>query len=327
MEKVEETGGAKELLTLCAYLGPDDIPLDIIQEHPNHLPEELANTLTDQLKRNEAIKTLRSYSLIDKSENNISIHRLVQTVTRDQLTKEEQEEWKGTTTRLPNEIFPNDPQDLEARQVAERLSSHTEVVVEEAIEDESLAELLNLLGRYYQNTALYTKGEGHFKKALLIREKELGKEHPEVATSQNNLALLLQAQGKYEEAEPLLRRSLEISKKELGAEHPSVATSLNNLAGLLKDQGKYEEAEPLYRRSLEIKEKVLGTEHPSVATSLNNLAGLLKAQGKYEEAVPLLRRAMEIREKVLGEGHPNTITVRNNLRILLEERDKEREGK
>ena len=30
MEKVKETAGAKALLTLCAFLAPDDIPLDII---------------------------------------------------------------------------------------------------------------------------------------------------------------------------------------------------------------------------------------------------------------------------------------------------------
>ena len=61
-------------------------------------------------------------------------------------------------------------------------------------------------------------------------EKALGPDHPEVATSLNNLAVLYSAQGKYAEAEPLYKRSLAIHEKALGPDHPDVAISLNNLA-------------------------------------------------------------------------------------------------
>jgi tetratricopeptide (TPR) repeat protein len=53
---------------------------------------------------------------------------------------------------------------------------------------------------------------------LLIREKTLGTDHPDVATSLNNLALLYSTTGKYSEAEPLYKRALEISEKALGNE-------------------------------------------------------------------------------------------------------------
>ena len=43
--------------------------------------------------------------------------------------------------------------------------------------------------------------------------KALGPEHPDTATSLNNLALLLEQQGRYVEAEPLFRRALAISEK------------------------------------------------------------------------------------------------------------------
>ena len=63
-------------------------------------------------------------------------------------------------------------------------------------------------------------------------EKALGPDHPDVATSLNNLALLYDNQGRYADAEPLYKRSLAISRKALGPDHPDVATSLNNLAEL-----------------------------------------------------------------------------------------------
>ena len=96
------------------------------------------------------------------------------------------------------------------------------------------------------------------KKALEIAERDLGPEHPNVATSLNNLAELYRAQGLYAAAEPLYKRSLAIREKALGPEHPAVAASLNNLAELYRAQGKYTAAEPLYQRSLAIGEKVLG---------------------------------------------------------------------
>jgi tetratricopeptide (TPR) repeat protein len=90
------------------------------------------------------------------------------------------------------------------------------------------------------------------RRALAIREKALGPEHPNVAASLNNLAELHQTQGRYAEAEPLFRRSLVIREKALGAEHLDLATSLNNLALLYRAQGRYAEAEPLYRRAYRI---------------------------------------------------------------------------
>ena len=71
-----------------------------------------------------------------------------------------------------------------------------------------------------------------YKRALAIREKALGPDHPDVAKSLNNLAGLYREQGRYADAEPLFKRSLAIYEKALGPDHPDVATSLNNLAGL-----------------------------------------------------------------------------------------------
>src|SRR5262245_48747264 len=114
------------------------------------------------------------------------------------------------------------------------------------------------------------------QRVLAIREKALGRDHPDVATALNNLAVLYDNQGRYADAEPLLQRSLVIREKVLGRDHPDVATVLNNLAVLYESQGRYADAESLLQRSLDIREKVLGRDHPDVATSLNNLAELYR---------------------------------------------------
>ncbi|NJN13334.1 MAG: CHAT domain-containing protein, partial [Richelia sp. RM1_1_1] len=85
----------------------------------------------------------------------------------------------------------------------------------------------------------------------------LGKEHPDVAASLNNLAALYQLQGNYSSSEPLYLRSLAIWEKVLGKEHPNVATSLNNLSVLSWSQGDITRATDFLTRGLEIQEKNL----------------------------------------------------------------------
>jgi tetratricopeptide (TPR) repeat protein len=156
----------------------------------------------------------------------------------------------------------------------------------------------------------------HLHRALEISETSLGREHPDVATNLNSLALLDVMQGRYSDAESLYQRSLQIREKALGSEHPLVSTSLNNLASLYEDQGRYSDAEPLYRRSLAIREKTVGPEDPKVGTILNNLALLLDDQERYSEAESLHQRALKIAEKSLGSDHPEFGAALHNLAAL-----------
>ena len=77
----------------------------------------------------------------------------------------------------------------------------------------------------------------------------------------NNMALLLQDQGKLGEAEPLYREALDGRRRTLGDSHPDTLTSINNLESLLQAQGKLGEAEPLYREALDECRLTLGDAH------------------------------------------------------------------
>ncbi|MCB1512661.1 MAG: CHAT domain-containing protein, partial [Hyphomicrobiaceae bacterium] len=72
--------------------------------------------------------------------------------------------------------------------------------------------------------------------------------HPSVALSLHNLAVLYQAQGSFAAAEPLYRRSLAIREKALGPGHPDVANTLNNLAALYYAQSDWQRASDYFRR-------------------------------------------------------------------------------
>ena len=57
-------------------------------------------------------------------------------------------------------------------------------------------------------------------------------DHPDVASSLNNLAVLYDNQGKYNKAEPLYLDALAMSERTLGANHPNTITVRNNLRRL-----------------------------------------------------------------------------------------------
>ena len=143
---------------------------------------------------------------------------------------------------------------------------------------EKLATQMNDFACFLQEKrALYREAEPLYRQALAIRQKVLGPEHSDTATSLNNLAVLLRDQGRLAEAELLYRQALAICQKVLGPEHSDTATSLANLASLLQAQGHLAEAEPLYRQALAIRQKVLGPEHPQTIALRNALAKMFNA--------------------------------------------------
>jgi hypothetical protein len=63
-----------------------------------------------------------------------------------------------------------------------------------------------------------------------MRQRLLGDEHPNVATSLNNLALLYAHQEHFEKAVPLLEQAVQILRQLLGEEHPSTQILHQTLA-------------------------------------------------------------------------------------------------
>src|SRR5438128_12490174 len=99
--------------------------------------------------------------------------------------------------------------------------------------DDELAEARRL---NQEAATLYSSGKfpeaiALVQRALVIQEKALGPEHPDVAASLDALAGLDRAQGNYREAERLYRRELAMREKGLGRGHPALARSRHKPGG------------------------------------------------------------------------------------------------
>ena len=71
-------------------------------------------------------------------------------------------------------------------------------------------DMLNKEGMRLYQAGDYKRATVIAEKALNVAEENVGPDHPDVATSLNNLAELYRAQGEYAKAEPLYTRSLAI---------------------------------------------------------------------------------------------------------------------
>src|SRR6266508_1798318 len=114
---------AQDLLSLCAFLAPEDLPRALLTEHPDVLPERLATTVNDPLAYQQTIAALRRYSLVTMTGDALRTHRLVQAVTRHALAPVEQQQWATCAVRLLLASFPEGADDANARPTPSALTT------------------------------------------------------------------------------------------------------------------------------------------------------------------------------------------------------------
>jgi transcriptional regulator with XRE-family HTH domain len=234
-EQVQERNVlAGNILQFCAFLAPDQIPEALVQA--GVMMSETENP-RKALEMDEALGLLYRYSLIERTLRTLSLHRLVQEVTQEILSEEVRQQWMQRAVLVVNAVFPNGEHGTWSQ--CEFLLPHALVCAKgiEALRPKKPEDgrLLDAIGRYLSERAQYEEAESLLKRALLIYEHLLGVEHPDTATSLNNLAALYQDQGEYIKAEPLYQRTLSICQRRLGSEHPDTTIVRKNYNALIRN--------------------------------------------------------------------------------------------
>ncbi len=346
-----EAAGAAAVLCFAACFAPDAIPDELFRQPAGNYPPslrpklsevdalDLHSVVVDELRLDEALGALDRLSLLAFSQGAriYNMHRLVQLAAQDlavslsegtrtysmhqlvhmaarDLASPDAQAWREAAINVAIAAFP--PDEFAAWPLSERLLPHARAVLDLAAADTAsltAADLAYRCGLYLWRRGEYRAAEKLHAHALTIREKSLGENHLDVATSLTNLAIACGEQGRHAEAAQLFARALAIREAGLGPDHPLVANSLSNLAHSYDDLGRYDEAESLYVRALASHERLLGPDHADVATSLNNLACWYTNQQRYQEAEALQLRSLAIREKVSGSQHPDVAVSLSNL--------------
>jgi non-specific serine/threonine protein kinase/serine/threonine-protein kinase len=204
---------------------------------------------------------------------------------------------------------------ITAREILDRAAADLEAGA--GGDPELQARMLGTIGNVYGSLGLYRRSAELLEKALEIRRRVLGPDHPETLRTASFLGAAYNRGARYADADPLLVDTVSRSERVNGPLHVETLGAKNNLANVRMDQGRLKDAEDLYRTVLEGRRRLFGPEHKDTLTSLNNLALVLQAMGKDKEAEAMLREVMDTRRRVLGPEHPDTLAAMNNLGLTL----------
>jgi serine/threonine-protein kinase len=192
-------------------------------------------------------------------------------------------------------------------------------------------------------TEAYTRSLGLFQ-ALVKAQPDLPAFQQDLATTHNNLALLLSAQGKsvealkhYQQARDLFQQLVK-AHPEVAQYQQEVASTHHNLGILLLAQGKSEEALKHYQQARDLQQHLVNA-HPHqhsyqshLAGTLNDLASLLAARGRGEEALGHHQHARDLFLQLV-KAHPELpeyqsalARTQHNLAALLSSQGKREEA-
>jgi len=199
-----------DLLNLCAFLAPDDIPQDLLSGEAQHLPPPLAEAVADPLTFDEAVAALLHYSLLERTGDALSVHRMVQAVARDRLAEGDRRTWAGAAAQIVDGAFPSGdaPQDVRNWPQCARLLPHALAAAGHAkaleVASEATGYLFNQAGLYLWGRAEFVQAKAAFERALAVGEAAFGPHHPKVAIRVNNLGGVLKALGTWPGRGPIM---------------------------------------------------------------------------------------------------------------------------
>lgn len=156
------------------------------------------------------------------------------------------------------------------------------------------AALLSQLASLYRTKGNLLLSKKLFEQVLNLQYQSLGVNHPELATTYNNLAEVDLMAGSYSSAKNYFFNALTILDHYAHQYDTEKAVILSNFSELEHLQGNFEQAVALISRAINIQNSEYTTDSPAIAPSLSRLAGIHYSAGNYRQALELSKQVFEI---------------------------------
>jgi hypothetical protein len=318
LQKLQDKApAAVGLLTLAAFLAPDDVPQPLLVVHGDVLPEPLATTVADPLAVGDAVAALRGFSLVRVVADGLFAHRLLLAVVRAGLDDDAERAWASAAIRLLRAGFPHEGSEVANWPECQRLLPHVLTVVDHGRRlDLEPAEWLWLL----HTAAVYLASRGQHRQAQALHERAvagyglaLGDDHPDTLTAMHSLGQTRRYLGDLNGARDLLEQTLAARRRVLGDDHPDTLTTMSYLGEVRRALGDLLGARKLHEQTLAARRRVLGDDHRDTLISMNDLASTRRDLGDLHGARELHEQTLAARRRVLGQDHPHTLLTMNSL--------------
>ncbi len=332
---------APAVLRVAAYLGPDDIPRSLLAGLIE-APRGVAG-----LRVLRAFGALARFSLATVDDDNISVHRVVQKVVRDDI----QDMTAGTdAVRAVYDAFadvavhdsqrgsaaepaapgaagavaaaglPGDGSMRETWKACEQLLPHVLALADIAndLPDELATNVLDLHNRAIRY--LLSAGERFRAVDVAITTADLaGLLHRvpvvERLIARIQLADAHQWMGHTRTALPIAKHVANDCVHALGLAHPVTLKARVQLALSYQWKGLLATALLVGREVVENRQRILGREHPDTIAARIQLSWSLSQAGHLEEALSIRESVLEYHERVLGSKAPATLWTRATVAL------------
>jgi Tetratricopeptide repeat len=225
--------GAASLLRLLAFCAPEAVPLPLLL-HPrpaladqlgDQVAPVLAPLMEDPLAARDAFAALRRYSLITPAAGgSVSVHRLVQAVTADQMPAGLARQWQQAAAALIEDAIPGDTGLPGTWPVCAALLPHAQAAL--ADDSAGMARIASYLG----SSGSYAAARDLQRRILDARERVLGPEHPDTLAARHELARWTGQAGVPAAARDLFAGLLPVLERVLGPVHPHSLIARHQLA-------------------------------------------------------------------------------------------------
>jgi tetratricopeptide (TPR) repeat protein len=158
---------------------------------------------------------------------------------------------------------------------------------------------MNNLANSLLNQGHYQEAQKLHRETLTLRQRILGREHPDTLLSMNNLAVVLGRLKQFEEAGQLFRESVETSERTLGKDHPDTLSRRKNLVIFLVNAswwlaiGVDSTAED-HKLAVEYGREAVAI-NPNSPNCRDNFGVALYRTGQFAEAAETLEKARDMR--------------------------------
>jgi hypothetical protein len=315
--QVEQSNpGAAGLLRLLAFYAPEAVPLGLLLQPrpglPDQLPTEvapvLAPLLDDELAVKDAVTALRRYSLVRPAGNGaVSVHRLVQVVTADQMPEQLREAWRQAAAALIEAALFGDPRQSETWPIFAALLPHAQA----ALPPDSRR--MTRIASYLGHSGGYVAARDFSKAMLQERTRLLGPDDRGTLLARGHLAGWTGMAGDAAGARDQYAALLPIDEQALGPEDPHTLGTRGHLARWSGEAGDAAGARDQLAALLPTEERVLGPEHQETLATRGNLARWTGEAGDAAGARDRYAALLPTDERVLGPEHRHTQATRADL--------------
>jgi tetratricopeptide (TPR) repeat protein len=222
------------------------VPLTLLTQQPDQLPEELASVVRDPLAFADVTTVLRARGMADVTATTVQLHRVPAALLR---ARRGDHDWLATAVRALRAVLPAFP--------------------------------WNNPESWPLSAAIYLRNRGDYRRALPLAERTYrssrllyGEDDPTTLHRAHNFGGVLSDLGEHRRAYELDKEIFARRRRLLGEDHPDTLTSAENLGNGLGDLGEHQRARDAHRDVLARRRRVLGEDHPDTLRTARTLEAL-----------------------------------------------------